>query len=110
MGIIVLKDHTSCQMFLPLPANRLMQSAQHATAYVRIHFWISKYEYNSDDSFSIEYRCLSLPSYWHTLHFVAVNEDEYVHCTTAHFDYNGKPLSQNVTTDSGIPFAPPLSG
>jgi len=27
--ITVLKDHTSWQMFMPLPANSLMQSAQH---------------------------------------------------------------------------------
>jgi len=62
-------------MFMPLPANSLMQSAQHVIVYVHIHFWILKYEYNADDSYSIEYRCHSLPAYWHTLHFVAVNED-----------------------------------
>ena len=70
MGITVLKDHTSWQIFMPLPANSLMQSSQHITAYVHIHFWISKYEYNSGNSCSIQYRCNSLPAYWHTLHFV----------------------------------------
>ena len=33
-------------MFMRLPANSLMQSAWHITAYVHIHFWITKYEYN----------------------------------------------------------------
>jgi len=71
MGITVLKDNTSRHMFLPLPANSLMQSAWHVTAYDRIHFWISKYEYNADVSCRMECRCNSLPAYWHTLHFVA---------------------------------------
>jgi hypothetical protein len=48
MGITVLKDHTSWQMFMPLPANSLMQSAWHVTPHVHIHFWISKYGYNTD--------------------------------------------------------------
>ena len=34
MGITVLKDHTLWQMFMPLPANSLMQSAGHVTVYV----------------------------------------------------------------------------
>jgi hypothetical protein len=38
----------------PLPANSLIQSAWHVTAHVHIHFWISKYEYNADDSCSTE--------------------------------------------------------
>jgi hypothetical protein len=33
LGITVLKDHTLWQMFMPLPANSLMQSARHATAH-----------------------------------------------------------------------------
>jgi hypothetical protein len=37
--ITVLKDHTSWQMFMPLPANSLMQLVQHVTPYVHIHFW-----------------------------------------------------------------------
>jgi len=71
---------------MSLPANSLMQSAQHVAVYVHIHFWISKYEYNSEDSSSIEYRWHSLPTYRHTLHFVALNEDGCVHCITAHFE------------------------
>jgi len=71
---------------MPLPANSLMQSARHVTAYVKIHFWISKYEYNSDDSCSIEYGCHILPAYWHTLYFVALNEYGCIHCNTAHFE------------------------
>jgi len=71
---------------MPLPANSLMQSAQHVIAYVHIHYWISKYEYNSNDSCSIEYRCHILPAYWHTLHFVALNEEGSVHCIRAHFE------------------------
>jgi len=71
---------------MPLPANSLIQSAWHVTTYVHIHFWISKYEYNSDDSCHIEYRCHSLPAYWHTLYFVALNEDESVHCIKLHFE------------------------
>ena len=51
---------------MPLPANSLMQSAWHVTAYVHIHFWILMYEYNSDNPCSIEYRFHSLPAYWHT--------------------------------------------
>ena len=34
MGITVLKDHTLWQMFMPLPANSLMQSAWHVTAHI----------------------------------------------------------------------------
>jgi hypothetical protein len=64
MGIAVLKDHTSWQMFMPLPANNLIQSAQHVTAHVHITFWISKYQYNIDDSFSREYRYHGLPAHW----------------------------------------------
>jgi hypothetical protein len=63
MWFTVLKDHTSWQMFMPLPANSLMQSARHVTVYVHINFWISKYEYNADDSCSTEYRCHGLPAY-----------------------------------------------
>jgi len=59
---------------MSLPATSLMQSAWHVTAYVHIRFWISKYEYNANDSCNIEYRCHSLLAYWHTLHFVAVNK------------------------------------
>jgi len=59
---------------MSLPATSLMQSAQHVTAYVHICFWISKYEYNANDSCSTEYRCHSLLAYCHTLRFVAVNE------------------------------------
>jgi hypothetical protein len=44
MGMTVLKDYNSC-VSKPLPANSLMQSARHVTAYVHIRFWISKYEY-----------------------------------------------------------------
>jgi len=84
--ITVLKDHTTWQMFMPLPANSLMQSEQHVTAYVHIHYWISKYECNSHDSCSVEYRCHILPACWHTLHFVALNEDGSVHCITAYFE------------------------
>jgi len=62
-----------------------MQSAWHVTAYLHIHFWISKYEYNAEGSCSIEYRCHSLPAYRHTLHFVALKEDGCIHCITAHF-------------------------
>jgi hypothetical protein len=87
----------------------VMHSAQHVTANVHIHFMISKYESNSDNSSSIQYRCHSFPAYWHILHFVAVNEDGCVHCITAHLEYNGEPMSHNVTTDSGNPFAPPLN-
>jgi hypothetical protein len=78
MEITGLKDHTSWHMFMPLPANSLMQSAQHVTASDQIHFWISNYEYNSE-SCSIEYRCNSLTTYWHTLHFMVLNEDGCVH-------------------------------
>ena len=46
----VLKDHTSWQMFMPLPANSLMQLSKHLRAYVHIHFCISQYEYKADDS------------------------------------------------------------
>ena len=49
MWIPVLKDHNSWQMFMPLPGDSLMQSAQLVTAFVHIHFWISNYEYNSND-------------------------------------------------------------
>jgi hypothetical protein len=35
-GSTVLKDHTSWQMFMPLPANSLMQSARLVTAYVHM--------------------------------------------------------------------------
>jgi hypothetical protein len=59
----VLKDHTSWQTLIPLSANNLMQSAQHVTTYVHIHFWISKYEYNADDSCSTEHRCHGLQAY-----------------------------------------------
>jgi len=83
--ITVLKDHTSWQMFMPLPANSLMQSVQHVIAYVHIHYWIWNCKYNSHDSRSIEYRCHILPACWHTLHFVAHNEDGSVHCIRAHF-------------------------
>jgi hypothetical protein len=41
---------------------------------------------------------------------VAFNEDGRVHGVTAHFEQNGETMSQNVTTDSGNPFAPPLNG
>jgi hypothetical protein len=41
MGFTVLKDHTTWQSFMPLPANSLMQSARHVTAYVHIHFWMN---------------------------------------------------------------------
>ena len=82
MGVTVLKDHTSWQMFMALPANSLLQSGQHGTAFVHIHFWISKNECNSDASCSIEYRCHSLTAYWHTFHFVAVNEDGCVQCSS----------------------------
>jgi len=47
---------------MPLPANSLIQSAWHVTANVHILCWVSKYEYNADDSRSIEYRCLRLPA------------------------------------------------
>jgi hypothetical protein len=63
MGITVLKDRTSWQMFMPLPASSLVQSAWHVIVYDHIHFWISKYEYNADDSCSSEYRCHGLPPY-----------------------------------------------
>ena len=57
MGCItVLKDHTSCQMIMPLLANSLVQSPWHVTEYVYMLFWISKYEYSTDDSCTIEYR------------------------------------------------------
>ena len=82
----VLKHHTSWQMFVPLPANSLMKSARHVTAYVHFRCWISKNEYKADESCSTEYRCHSLPAYWHTSHFVAVNEDRRVHCIKAHFE------------------------
>jgi len=39
---------------MPLPANSLIQSAQHVTAYVHIHLMISRREYNSDNSCSIQ--------------------------------------------------------
>jgi len=73
-------------MFKPLPANSLMQSAWYITAYIHIRFWISKYEYNADDSCSKEYRCHNLPAYWNNLHVVAVNEDGCVHCIEAQFE------------------------
>jgi len=44
--------HDRC--VIPLPANSLMQSARHVTAYVYIHFWISMHEYNYDEPSSIE--------------------------------------------------------
>ena len=84
-SITVLKDHTSWQMFMPLPANSLMQSAYHVTAHVHIQCWISKHEYTADDSCIIEYRYQSFLAYWHTLYFVALNEDGCVHCIKAHF-------------------------
>ena len=62
---VVPKDHTSQHMFMPQPANSLMQIAQHVTAYNHIHFWISKYKYNADDSCSTEYRCHCLRAYQH---------------------------------------------
>jgi len=71
---------------MPLPANSLMQSARHVTAYVHNHFWISQYEYNADESCSIEHRCHSLPAYRHTLYFVALNEYGCVHCIKVHFE------------------------
>jgi len=95
-------------MFFPLPANSLMQSAQHVTAHVHIHFWISKQEDNSDDSCSIEYKCNSFPAHWHTLHFVAVNEDVCGHCIRAHSEY-GETMFHNVTTDSENLFASSLN-
>ena len=107
--ITVLKDHTSWQTFMPLPANSLMKSARQVTAYVHIHFWISKYEYNSDESCTIAYRCHSLLAYWHTLRFVAVNEDGCVHSITAHFEENSEPMSHNIGMDSGNRLEPPLN-
>jgi len=80
--ITVLMVHTPLQMFMPLPANSLM----HVTTNVHICFWISMYEYNADDSYTIEYRCHCLTTYWHTVHFAAPNEDGCVHCITAHFE------------------------
>jgi len=71
---------------MPIAANSLMESAWNVTAYVHIRFWISKYEYNADDFCYIEYRCHSLPAYWHTLHFVTLNEDECDHCIKAHVE------------------------
>jgi hypothetical protein len=72
-------------MFVPVPANSLMHSAWHVTTYVHIRFWISKYKYKASVSCNIEYRCHNLPAYWHTLHFMVLNEDGCVHCTKAHF-------------------------
>ena len=62
-----------------------------------------------NDSYSTQYRSHSLPAYWHTLHFVAVNEEGCVHCITVHFEENGETMSHIVTMDSGNPFAPPLN-
>ena len=39
--ITVLKDHTSWQMYVPLPANSLMQSERHVTANVHIPVYIT---------------------------------------------------------------------
>jgi len=36
-------------MFMPVPANSLIQSAQHVTTYAHIHFWISKYDNDKMD-------------------------------------------------------------
>jgi len=86
-----------------------MKSARQVTAYVHIHVWISKYEYNSGESCTIEYRCYSLPAYRHTLHFVALNEDGCVHGITAHFEENSELMSHNVGMDSGNRLAPHLN-
>ena len=61
-------------MFMSLPANSLMQSAWHVTAYVHI---MTPAAQITDDS---------LQAYWHTSHFVALNEDGCVHCIKAHFE------------------------
>jgi hypothetical protein len=53
----------------------------------------AKYEYNTDDSFSKEFRCHRFPEYRHTLHFVAVNEDGCVHCIKGNFEENCEPIS-----------------
>ena len=62
-----------------------------------------------DDSYSTDYRWHTLQAYWHTSHFVAVNEDGCVHCIKTRFKQNGETMSHNITIDSGNPFAPPLN-
>jgi len=60
---IIPNDRRSC---LCQPTNSLMQSALCVTTNVHSLCWVSKYEYNADNSCSREYRCHILPAYWHT--------------------------------------------
>jgi hypothetical protein len=48
-----------------------------------------------------EYKCHILPVYWHTLHFVALNEDGYVNCYKAHLSKMVNPRYRNTESKFG---------